>query len=218
MGKSFYKMDVMNRIILVVGGSGQFAKVVCEAAFLSGLSVVGFITAKPRSPSVELHCPELDFSAAMQAASEGIEFVAAAGSNDHRYAGANLVVQWGGRLRSVVHPAAMVSPSAVLGSGSILLAGAIVGTGAILGQSVIVNHGASIDHDCVISDFVNLSPGARLGGSVSVGAGVSIGLNAVVLQGLSLSENSIVGAGAVVTRNVEAGTTVVGVPARPTNK
>lgn len=207
-------MNIRKRVILVVGGSGQFANVVCEAALLSGLSVIGFVEAESRSVDLRLHCPRLDFAGAIKAVSEGIQFISVAGSNERRRVGAGIVAQWGGELRSVVHPAAIVSPSAILGSGSIVLAGAIVGTSANLGQSVVVNHGASIDHDCVISDFVSLSPGARLGGSVNVGAGVSIGLNASVLQGLHLAENSIVGAGAVVTRSVEAGVTVVGVPAR----
>lgn len=207
-------MNNRRSIVIVVGGSGQFADVVREAALLSDLSVVGFVAAESHLADLNLRCPRLDFAAARQAACEGIQFVAAAGSSTHRRVGVDLVAQWGGKLRSVVHPAAIVSPSAVLGDGSILLAGAIVGAGANLGQSVVVNHGASIDHDCIVSDFVSLSPGARLGGSVNVGAGVSIGLNACVLQGLSLSENSIVGAGAVVTRSVNAGVTVVGVPAR----
>lgn len=207
-------MSIGTKTILVVGGSGQFANVVCEAALLSGLTVVGFITTEPHTPDVNLHYPRLDFPAAEQAACEGIRFVSVAGSNAQRRVGANLIGLWGGKLRSVVHPAAVVSPSAVIGIGSILLAGAIVGTSAHLGQSVVVNHGASIDHDCIVSDFVSLSPGARLGGSVNVRSGVSIGLNASVLQGLYLSENSIVGAGAVVTRSVDAGVTVAGVPAR----
>ena len=207
-------MSIGDRIILVVGGSGQFANVVCEAALLSGLSVVGFVAAESHSGDLKLHCQRLDFAGATDAACEGIQFVSAAGSNARRRVGAELIAQWGGEMRSVVHPAAVVSPSAVLGSGSILLAGAIVGTSANLGQSVVVNHGASIDHDCKISDFVSLSPGARLGGSVNVGAGVAIGMNASVLQGLFLAENSIIGAGAVVTRSVGAGVTVAGVPAR----
>ncbi len=44
----------------------------------------------------------------------------------------------------------------------------------------------------------------------------SIGSGAVVLSGLTIGENAIVGAGAVVTRDVSAGTVVVGAPARPT--
>jgi maltose O-acetyltransferase len=36
-----------------------------------------------------------------------------------------------------------------------------------------------------------------------------------VLQGLRIGDDAVVGAGAVVTRDVPAGVTVVGVPARP---
>jgi len=45
--------------------------------------------------------------------------------------------------------------------------------------------------------------------------GASIGSGAVILCGVTIGENAMVGAGAVVTRDVKAGTTVYGVPARP---
>ena len=44
--------------------------------------------------------------------------------------------------------------------------------------------------------------------------GASIGSGATILCGVTIGENAIVGAGAVVTRDVAAGTTVVGNPAR----
>ncbi|OWK28030.1 2,3,4,5-tetrahydropyridine-2,6-dicarboxylate N-acetyltransferase [Sphingomonas mucosissima] len=50
---------------------------------------------------------------------------------------------------------------------------------------------------------------------MQVEPGVFIELNASILQERRLGENAIIGAGAVVTRDVSAGETVVGVPARP---
>jgi acetyltransferase-like isoleucine patch superfamily enzyme len=45
--------------------------------------------------------------------------------------------------------------------------------------------------------------------------GASIGSGAVVLGGVRIGARALVGAGAVVTKDVEAGETVVGVPATP---
>lgn len=44
--------------------------------------------------------------------------------------------------------------------------------------------------------------------------GASIGSNATILPGITIGERALVGAGSVVTKNVEAGTTVAGNPAR----
>jgi acetyltransferase-like isoleucine patch superfamily enzyme len=44
--------------------------------------------------------------------------------------------------------------------------------------------------------------------------GASIGANATILPGLTIGENAMVGAGAVVTRDVPAGSTVIGNPAK----
>jgi serine acetyltransferase len=44
---------------------------------------------------------------------------------------------------------------------------------------------------------------------------VLVGTGAQILQYLQVGSHTIVGAGAVVTKNVESDATVVGVPARP---
>ncbi len=47
-----------------------------------------------------------------------------------------------------------------------------------------------------------------------IGDRVAIGSGAVILCGISIGDDAVIGAGAVVTRNVAAGATVAGVPAR----
>lgn len=88
--------------------------------------------------------------------------------------------------------------------------------------------------DLVIEDSVGWGPGARLLGSqhigipvelplietdleikpVSIKKGSDIGTSAVILPGVTVGEKAIVGAGAVVTKDVEPFSIVVGVPAR----
>jgi acetyltransferase-like isoleucine patch superfamily enzyme len=79
---------------------------------------------------------------------------------------------------------------------------------------------STIAHDCIIEDFVTVLPGANISGNVKLSMGAYIGANTCVLQGKSVTEKliigkySIVGAGAVVTKNVPDNTIVKGIPAK----
>jgi sugar O-acyltransferase (sialic acid O-acetyltransferase NeuD family) len=77
-----------------------------------------------------------------------------------------------------------------------------------------------VEHDCVIGDFVTFAPGVHCNGNVHVGDHAYIGAGAVIRQGkpgapLRIGAGAVVGMGAVVTRDVPDGVTVVGNPARP---
>ena len=63
--------------------------------------------------------------------------------------------------------------------------------------------------------YLVLAPGSRLLGKVSIGQRVFIGASVVVHPGCSVGDDAIIGAGALVNRDVSSSTTVVGVPARP---
>ena len=65
-----------------------------------------------------------------------------------------------------------------------------------------------------LGNGVHLAPGATLCGCINIGDNVFIGASAVVLPRISIGQDAVVGAGAVVTRDVPAGATVAGNPAR----
>lgn len=115
----------------------------------------------------------------------------------------------------VVHPHAVCSRSASIGPGAQLFAGSIVNAGAAVGANVIVNTGAIIEHDCVVGDHAHIATGARLSGTVRVGFAAHVGAGATVRQCITIGDRAIVGAGAVVVDDVEPGSIVAGVPARP---
>lgn len=50
---------------------------------------------------------------------------------------------------------------------------------------------------------------------VSIGKRVYVGVESIILPGVTIGDDAIVGAGSVVTRDVEAGTVVAGNPAKP---
>ena len=83
-----------------------------------------------------------------------------------------------------------------------------------IGRGCLLNLHVSIGHDTHVGDFVEMSPGVRISGNCQIGNYCNLGTNAVVLPGVNLGDNVVVGAGAVVTEDVPANTMVVGVPAR----
>jgi sugar O-acyltransferase (sialic acid O-acetyltransferase NeuD family) len=121
------------------------------------------------------------------------------------------------RCLTIISGRASVARSAKLGGGSIVQSGAILSADAVLGAGVKVNVAASVHHDCRVGDFVTLAPGARLLGTVTVDDDCYVGAHAVVLPNLKIGRGGTVGAGAVVTRDVPAGATVMGVPAKRLN-
>jgi acetyltransferase-like isoleucine patch superfamily enzyme len=71
-----------------------------------------------------------------------------------------------------------------------------------------------VGHDCIVGEDVELAPGVVLGGFSIVMKGAHIGMNATVLPLTRIGPCARIGAGAVVTRDVPAGETWAGNPAR----
>lgn len=107
----------------------------------------------------------------------------------------------------------------VLGAGAILSPFVTLTSNIRIGCHFHANLYSYVAHDCVIGDFVTFAPSVKCNGNVVIEDHAYIGANAVIKQGqpgrpLVIGRGATVGMGAVVTKSVPAGTTVVGNPAR----
>jgi UDP-perosamine 4-acetyltransferase len=118
----------------------------------------------------------------------------------------------------VIHPRSVISASAHMGRGTQVMANAVINPSAIMGINNIINTGAIVEHDCILGDHVHVATGARLASSVKVGDMAHIGAGATVRQLINIGEEAVVGAGAVVVKDVPAGHTVIGNPAKRLKK
>lgn len=120
----------------------------------------------------------------------------------------------GFRLATMIHPSSVFDGTSSAGTGCVVAAGAVVSCDVVLADDVLLNWNVTVGHDTTIGAGSVLNPGANIGGATTIGQQVLVGSGAQVLQGLQVGDGATIGAGAVVTHDVPAGATVVGVPAR----
>lgn len=120
-------------------------------------------------------------------------------------------------LVSLSHPSAVVSTYSKIGKGVVIMPNVVVNIGSIIGDACILNTSCGVDHDCQLADGVHISPGAFLAGGVEVGTASWIGICASIRQCLKVGKNTVVGAGAVVVKDLVDDVTAVGVPAKIIN-
>tara|TARA_R110001592_G_C13180579_1_gene750854 strand:- start:707 stop:1177 length:471 start_codon:yes stop_codon:yes gene_type:complete len=122
-----------------------------------------------------------------------------------------------------------------------IMSGAVIGENCIIGEGVHIGNNVIIGNNCKVQNHALLYEGVVINNDVFIGpnvvttndikpvakgswqdrfkktyfnAGCSIGANSTIICGINIGENSLVGAGSVVTKDVDKDTIVVGNPAK----
>lgn len=109
---------------------------------------------------------------------------------------------------SLVHPRSFVETSANISEGVQIFPHAYIGSQARINFGTLVNTAAIISHDCILGEYVNISPGAVLAGMVHVENRVLIGMGVTVNLGVTIGEGTRIGNGATVIQDVPANTII----------
>lgn len=196
----------MNRLIII--GAGGHGRVIADSALKNGYTDISFVDDNATGNCMGL--PIIGTSAEIERFDDGkTDFIIGIGNNAVRKLIAEKYnVNW----VSIVHPSALIAINVSIGKGTVVMPGAIVNTCATIGSHCIINTNTVVEHDNVIEDYVHISPAATLGGTVRIGALTHIGIGAAVKNNTDICSDCIIGAGAVVIRNIEDSGTYIGVP------
>ena len=196
--------------VVIVGASGH-GKVVADIVLKSGDKICGFLDDNPEVGREFCGFSVLGSINKWMYYKDKF-FIIAIGSPQIREKISNIIQ---GRFYTAIHPSAQLSCIDVkLDEGTVVMANAVINSGTYIGRHCIINSSSVVEHDNHISDFVHISVGAKVAGTVDIGARTWVGIGACINNNLSICKDCMIGAGAVVVKNIEQSGTYVGVPAR----
>ena len=103
---------------------------------------------------------------------------------------------------NAIHPSVVIGNNVQIGTGVVVMAGVIINPMAKIGNHTFFATGCQIEHDCTIEDYASVSAGSVLGGYVHIKRYSAITLNVTILDRTTIGENSVVGSGSLVLRDV----------------
>lgn len=192
---------------IVMFGAGKVADVVYRHIAQSGThDVVAFTTDAAHAPDggVFHGKPVVPFdSVAKEYPSDQYGMIVAIGYHDLnavRRAKYEAAKALGYTLVSYVSPKAGVGDWLRMGDNCIILDNATVEPGVVLGNNVVVWSNVLIGHHSTIEDHAWIAGQAVFGGSTRLGTGSFVGLGAIVAHEVELGPQTMIGAGALVTK------------------
>ncbi|MDB5234253.1 MAG: hypothetical protein JWR44_1246 [Hymenobacter sp.] len=169
----------------------------------------------PAAPTVG-GLPYLGTAADLNSTAEPLAVAVAVGSPAGRAAVVARLTSPQLSFPTLVHPGVALQPyqNIAVGAGTIIQKDVNLMTDLRIGRFVLLNVGTILGHDAVVDDFCSLMGHVDLSGYVHVETGCYLGTKATIIQGLRMGAHSTLGAGAVAVRDVPAGVTAAGVPAK----
>lgn len=115
---------------------------------------------------------------------------------------------------NAIHPSVRILDDVKMGSGVAVFPNCVVSINVTLSDHSCLNSGVNISHDSSMGIFSNANPYVVINGTCTICDGVYLGSGAIIIQNIKVGDWSVVGAGAVVIKDIPPKTTHVGVPTK----
>lgn len=135
------------------------------------------------------------------------------GSTAARFTVTRDIVRQGGKLANFIHPGVDLTMTS-WGLGNYIQEAVVVQAGVQVGHNSSIHMGALIGHESQIGNSVFIAHAVSVSGCCVIGDGCFIGTNATVLPRVRIGKWAVIGAGAVITKDVPDYAVVVGNPGR----
>lgn len=116
----------------------------------------------------------------------------------------------------LIHPSCIIGDFNIkIGEGTIVCASTIITVNVEIGKHVILNLACTVGHDTKIGSYCSFMPAVNISGEVVIHDQVYCGTGVKIINQIKIGEGTIVGAGALVYKDLPPHCTAVGFPAKP---
>lgn len=203
----------------VIIGAGTYGEVYLSYLREAGIDVLGFLddNSALKGSSI-MGLPILGDTSLLESLkrSHGVEAVyCPIGNNCLRVRLLERARLLGYQIPNYIHPTVVISPDVKIGMGVYILLGTVIMPHVELEDYVMISQGVRLAHHSVLEKGTFLSSGCNFGASIRARKFTYCGMSSTIMTGLkNLGEDCLIGAGAVVVKDVPEKAVVAGVPAK----
>jgi sugar O-acyltransferase (sialic acid O-acetyltransferase NeuD family) len=126
----------------------------------------------------------------------------------------NIYVKFTRNFESLISPNSIISKYSIIGIGTLVHEKVTIMPNVRIGDFVRLNRNTHVGNDVHISNYCTIAPETIIGGYSQISDFVYLGMNSTIVPQKTIGKNSIIGAGAVVTKDIPEGVVAKGNPAR----